>query len=124
MIITIISPDKISMAMYSDYLKKELPLRIKKQVEVVDQNVIYSQEVIQQFYQILKDKSDACWVVKFKVKTNTKLDSLPVFLLEDSDAMVKMGLYSNDPEIIKGADLLDEVSKRFSARSKIIDQAG
>jgi hypothetical protein len=64
-----------------------------------------------------------CWVVKFKTKVNTILDSLPPFLIEDSDAAVKMDLYSNNPEILKGHDLLNELAVNFSDKTKIIDQA-
>jgi hypothetical protein len=103
MIITVSSPDKLTLSMFSDFFKS----LYSSDVKLVDLTCLYSPEIIDSKMlelATLSQKSKRDILIKYKTKPQTK--ELPQVILDSSDVVIKFEIYSLEPEIIK-AKVLD-----------------
>jgi hypothetical protein len=102
-IITIISPDKLSMSMFCDFYKSlyvgEYPL------EILDLNCIFSKEVLNTKFNGFIDlhKKIDNIIVKYKIKSKSII-SLPADIERCSNYIIKFDIFSTYPEILKDYD--------------------
>jgi len=103
MILTILSPDKLTPIMFCDFFSKTY-LKDQK-VGIADCSVLYDRSIQAGQYKTLADLKDMCHsLIKYKVKQNTPVDSLPEIVFTESDYIIKFDLYSTHPEVIKAED--------------------
>lgn len=99
-IFTIISPDKLSMSMFSDYFQST----VSGIVRVIDINCLTSkplQEAI--FDEAIKTSEKFNYLlIKYKTKLKTILD-IPASISEKSNYIIKFDLFSTHPEVIRGS---------------------
>jgi hypothetical protein len=99
MIITIVSSDKLTLSMFSDFFKS----LYSSDVKIVDLNCLYSEDVIsskmEEFLEINSKGRDV--LIKYKIKIQTK--EIPLIITDKSDQVFKFDIYSTEPEVIKGS---------------------
>jgi hypothetical protein len=119
-IYTIISPDKLSMSMFSDYFQSI----VSGVVRVIDINCLTSkplQEAV--FEETLKVSEKYSYLlVKYKTKIKTVLD-LPASIFEKSNYIIKFDLFSTHPEVIKGSlDNVKSLIERWMIKVSQMDE--
>lgn len=97
MIFTVVSSDKVTLAMFYDFYKTLYDSNIK----VIDLNCLYSSDIINDTFNALKSKSEVGnnFLVKYKVKV--KINKIPSFVIDLSDIVLSFDIYSMEPEVIK-----------------------
>ena len=107
-IYVIVSPDKLSMSMFSDYLKTILG---NFNVELFDINHLNSNEIKDSIIQSYADKfkdTKSILIAKYKIKSNTQVSDLSVILPEKvqklSDYIIRFDLFSQQPIVVKDSD--------------------
>ena len=105
-ICTIISPDKLSMAMFCNYFKNTF----EGYTRVVDFNCLLSKDTQEIMFQDLINvhKDEKYILIKYKIKPNTVL-TLPDKIKEGSNFIIKFDLFSMHPELIKDDSNMSEV---------------
>jgi hypothetical protein len=103
-IITVISPDKLSMSMFCDFYKTiYIGDDIYKVLDMSCLNTPQTQElIVKDFIEINKDLRNA--IIKYKIKPKTKLDVLPKVITEVSQYIIRFDMFSTHPEIVKDFD--------------------
>lgn len=116
MILTIASPDKITISMFVDFYRS----LYDSSVQVYDLNCLYSEEVIKERVKFitelnknLRNKDQEIILVYYKMKSQTK--NIPQILIESSDFLIKFDTYSTYPEMIKNEypDIIGPVMDRW-----------
>jgi len=98
MIFTIVSPDKLSLSMFTDFFKRN----VDGNVSVGEIISLYSQEMQERIMDDFLNRSPETNVlIRYKTKRATKVESIPEKLFNGSDYVVKFDLYSMEPEILK-----------------------
>ena len=97
MIITIISPDKLTLSMFSDFYKTLYNSDVKE----VDLTCLFSSDIIDgKIKEILQTSLKGRTVlIKYKIKNQTK--EFHPSVIEHSSMVVKFDIFSTEPEIIK-----------------------
>ena len=116
MILTVVSPDKLSISMFMDFFKT-IYLSDKNHV-IHDLISLYSDQIQTEIIKgFRKEYPETTWVlIKYKLK---KLDPnkyvVPEYIKENSDYLLKFDRYSTEPEIIKPLDdnFFTEVTQRW-----------
>ena len=102
-VITIISPDKLSMSMFCDFYRSAFIG--EKLYKILDMNCLNSSKaqelIVLDFFKNNKDLSEV--IVKYKIKSQTKLQ-IPKALEDVSNYIVKFDIFSTHPELIKDSD--------------------
>jgi hypothetical protein len=103
-IVTIVSPDKITQSMFSDYFRK---MNNMSEVVVLDINSLFSPEVqenaLNQAIEHVKSGSNegsSVILIKYKVKARTE-PILNTLIEDSSELVVKFDLFSTHPIILK-----------------------
>ncbi|MBD3261275.1 MAG: hypothetical protein GF334_06255 [Candidatus Altiarchaeales archaeon] len=103
LIFTIVSPDKLSLSMFLDYL-----LSVYKDTpsSVLDLNCLYSMDVQKaQMQDSLPKDPDHVLVIKYKIKKQTKYPiGLCSEVIDKSNHIISFDLFSTHPEIKKTED--------------------
>jgi hypothetical protein len=122
MIITVISPDKTSLSMFYNFCTTVIDNKV---VQVLDFNCLYDKDYQEKFYQDLskKDTDSTLWLIKYKTKVKTKIDSLPACIKDYSYSVIKFDMYSLHADFIKVEDaymkaLLDRWEKNIERMNK------
>jgi hypothetical protein len=99
-ICTVISPDKLSMSMFYDFLRS-----FGGSVKAVDFNCLNTKSMQQAMFEELVNnyKSEDLILIKYKIKPQTVLN-LPQIVKEKSHYIIKFDMFSTHPELIKDAD--------------------
>lgn len=115
-IITIISPDKLSMSMFYDFYRA---IYVGEDtLNILDLNCIFSQEAVDvRMSEFVKSSENySHGIIKYKTKVKTVL-TIPQKILEYSDYIVKFDIYSNHPDLIKdsggGVAVIDRWNKNI-----------
>jgi hypothetical protein len=119
MIFTIISPDKISLSMFCDFYRSIYLNGVKN--EVIDLGYLYDATYQQHAYDSYKEQfKDGVVLVKYKIKSFTKLETLPEAVIKLSDHVIRFDLYSYEPIVVSSVDqnFLDAVLDRFRLNVK------
>jgi hypothetical protein len=97
MILTLVSSDKLTLAMFSDFYKRIYSPYIK----MVDINCLYSRQIVDSSLKDVRALSlkGKDILIKFKIKINT-IDITPS-IVENSDTIIKFDLFSMEPIIVK-----------------------
>lgn len=102
MILTIASPDKITISMFIDFFKSLYDSSVK----ISDLNCLYSKEVIQKRLSLITEldkkllnRDKEIIIVYYKMKPQTK--EIYPMIIDSSDFVIKFDTYSTHPEIIK-----------------------
>jgi hypothetical protein len=102
-IITIVSPDKLSMTMFHDFYKSVYVG--DDTLKILDLNCIFSKEAIdlkvKGFIESYGDYSHG--IIKFKTKIKTVMNLSPE-LDKHSDYIIKFDIFSSHPDLIKDSD--------------------
>lgn len=102
MIITILSPDKVSLSMFNDFLNKAYSNQ-----HTLDLNYLFGKDFINQALKDVyenHDKDKFC-LVKLKTLVNTPIsEGILSILKEHSDFIIKFDIYSNTPELLCSTD--------------------
>jgi hypothetical protein len=102
-IITVISPDKLSMTMFCDYYRTVFIG--ERSSEILDINCILSKSMqgykIKEFIDI--NKNSDFIIIKYKIKPKTVL-SLPPEIEQFSNYIVQFDMFSNHPNLVKDED--------------------
>lgn len=124
MILTVVSPDKLSLSMFMDFYTK-----IYAKLRIVDLNNLYSDDMIRSMLMEARDKTkdleNISCLVKFKTKPNTPPSlSVPDPVLNLSDFVIRFSLYSNTPEVRKSVspEILDPVIERWNKNIELMDK--
>lgn len=101
-IMTIISPDKLSMSMFFDFYRAIFVG--EDTLNILDLNCIFSKEAIDTKMDEFLESSEnfSFGVIKYKLKVKTVL-SIPQKIQYHSDYIVKFDMFSNHPELLKDA---------------------
>ena len=97
-IYTVISPDKLSMSMFSDFFQSV----IGGMTKIIDINCLTSKSIQESIFEEaqLNLKNISNILVRYKTKHKTVID-LPVKISENSNCIIKFDLFSTHPEVIK-----------------------
>ena len=102
-IVTVISPDKLSMTMFYDFYKSVYVG--DGSLSVLDINCLFSKEVqnakTREFIKANENSENI--LIKYKIKLKTVL-SLPAEIEQNSDYIIKFDMFSNHPELLKVKD--------------------
>lgn len=102
-IITIISPDKLSMSMFCDFYKSIYVGGYS--LEIIDLNCIFSKEILNikfnEFIDLHKKIDNV--IIKYKTKSRSVI-SLPSDIERCSNYIIKFDIFSTYPEILKDYD--------------------
>jgi hypothetical protein len=102
-IVTVISPDKLSMTMFYDFYKSVYVG--DGSLSVLDINCLFSKEVqnakTREFIKANENSENI--LIKYKIKLKTVL-SLPAEIEQNSDYIIKFDMFSNHPELLKDKD--------------------
>lgn len=115
MLITLISPDKTSMAMFVDFYMQ----LYDRDAKVFDTNSLFSGDIREKFFKALKEqnleeKKKRTYIVKFFTKPQTDIDQLiGEGCREMSDLIIRFDMFSTHPELIKDNP---EISKNMMDR--------
>jgi len=103
MIITLLSPDKLTPSMFCDFVSHTY---LKNQnVSIKETNNLYDIDYQEKVYKSLEDlRNQVNVLIKYKIKHNTPIESLPNIVFEISDYVLKFDIFSTHPEIIKDND--------------------
>jgi len=101
MILTVISPDRLTQSMFFDYCKKVYP---DTRVVAKDISCMYSADVQEAEFKDLAIEKSNLYLVKYLIKPVTKIDSLPACVMQISDYVVQFDLYSLHPEVLKSQE--------------------
>jgi hypothetical protein len=116
MIITIVSPDKLTLSMFSNYINSIYSTN--SIVIVRDINFLYSERVLDALLDsfIKEAKDNQIILIKFKSKTNLK-KIVPQTYLDKSDYVLKFDMYSTKAEVLKATDSkwITEVINRWDS---------
>lgn len=110
MLITLISPDKISMAMFVDFYRS----LYDGAAQVFETNNLYSEDVRDEFFLGLKrklledEREGASYIIKFYMKPKN-LENLTIRGVgreceRSSDVIIKFDMFSSHPELLKYRD--------------------
>ena len=102
-ILTVISPDKLSMSMFCDFYSS---IYVGEDtLKIIDLNCIFSKEAISSKVQELIDscKDYSHGIIKFKTKVQTVLVISPE-IEKYSDYIIKFDMFSSHPDILKDTD--------------------
>lgn len=103
MIITIVSPDKISLSMFCDFYQSIYLNGVKS--DIVDLGCLFDKEYQQRMYEgYKKEFDDGVLLIKYKIKFNTKIEGLPEAVTKLSDHAIRFDLYSFEPLIMASVD--------------------
>jgi len=102
MILTISSPDKLTLSMFVDFYKSVYDSDVK----IFDLNCLFSDQILEKKMQDIKmyDVKDASCVDRFvliKLKTRIQTKQISPSIENISDFIIRFDLYSTEPEIIK-----------------------
>jgi hypothetical protein len=102
-VVTVISPDKLSMTMFCDFYK--FIYAGDGSLSVLDINCLFSREVqdAKTIEFIKANKNSENILIKYKTRLKTVL-SLPPEIENNSDYIVKFDMFSNHPELLKDKD--------------------
>ena len=122
-IITVVSPDKLSMTMFCSFYES---IYVGDRLcGILDINCLFSKETqglkTKEFIELNRNADFI--IIKYKVKSNTKL-SLPLEIENNSDYIVKFDMFSNHPDLIKDADgkgveIIDRYNKNIDLANKM-----
>jgi len=103
MIITVISPDKLTLSMFSNYISSIYSTN--SLVIIKDINFLFSDRVIESSLEdFIKDiKDNQILLIKFKTKKGLK-KIIPQSYIDKSDYILKFDLYSAKAEVLKAID--------------------
>jgi len=122
MIITLVSPDKLTLSMFADFYKS----CFCSTVEILDLNNLYSREAQDQFMDELlrRDNDRAAFLIKYKTKKSPEEIQVPESLVEGSSYMLTFEMLSMEPGIIRQAkpEYLEEVLKRWKMNIERMDK--
>ena len=103
MIITLISPDKLTLSMFSNFFRTIY----SKNTIVIEQdiNCLFSEDYQENLIKDIKEniQESETYIVKYKTKYNLK-KSIPQSIIDSSDYVLKFDIYSTKPEILKVLD--------------------
>ena len=114
MIFMVVSPDTLSITMFTDFLRTVLS---NQKVLFGNLNCLYSQDVqersIDEFMK--KVTKDDVLLLSYKLKQHTKLETIPESVLNRCEYVVRFELYSTQPIVMRSKDpqYLDELIKRW-----------
>jgi len=122
-IITVISPDKLSMTMFCSFYES---IYVGDRLcGILDINCLFSKETqdlkTKEFIELNRNADFI--IIKYKIKGNTKL-SLPFEIEINSDYIIKFDMFSNHPDLIKDADgkgveIIDRYNKNIDLANKM-----
>jgi len=102
-VITIVSPDKISLSMFTDYYRHLYTL---KDLKILDVNSLLSAEIQENLISIhvgYAEKGDSDLLIRYKTKT--KNNSINCDKLQEiSNYIIKFDMFSTCPEVLKSTD--------------------
>ena len=117
-VITVISPDKLSLSMFCDFYRSVfIGDNLYKILDMNCLNSIKAQNlIVQDFFRNNKDLSET--IVKYKIKSQTKLQ-IPESLEIVSNYIIKFDIFSTHPELTKdsdgkGKDIIERWTKNIS----------
>ena len=106
-IITLISPDKLTKSMFTDFYRAKNPNKV---VIVLDINILFSldmqEKIVNDCIKYVQDngkENSTDIIVKYKVK-NKPDTTINSSIEEISDYILKFDIFSTHPEIVKESD--------------------
>ena len=103
MILTLISPDKLTLAMFSKYFKEQYSFNsiiVEKELSYLFSDVYQAS-----FIKNLKDSKNEQEIILLSYKTKISIKKLiPQDIFDYSDYIIKFDMYSTTPELLKVLD--------------------
>jgi len=102
LVVIVASPDKLSISMFCDFLKKTYgsynPSFVMKDV-----SCLYSSDIQESLIKRVIEEAgdDSIAVIRYYIKKKTDLKKVSPLIWDKSDYLIKFDIYSNTPELLK-----------------------
>lgn len=120
MVITLFSPDKLSLSMFTDYYKT----LYDGSIVPLDINGFYSGDIQENLFKMAIEKSpNRSIIVRYKAYKKSTPQTIPLAITEGSTYVIQFDLFSTVPVVLKGEGdpILQGILDRWERNIKKFD---